>query len=107
MPLLASLVLAVCLPVLLHAAPIAESLVRIEATSQEPDYKTPWTGGEVGSGVGAGFVIEGDRIMTNAHVVSNARVLTVSKEGDPKPYPAKVLHIAHDCDLALLEVENV
>jgi S1-C subfamily serine protease len=107
MPRPALLFLAVCLPVLLHAAPIAESLVRIEATSQEPDYKTPWTGGEVVSGVGAGFVIDGDRIMTNAHVVSNARFLTVSKEGDPKPYPAKVLHIAHDCDLALLQVENV
>jgi S1-C subfamily serine protease len=107
MPRPALLVLAVCLPVLLQAAPIAESLVRIEATSQEPDYKTPWTGGEVVSGVGAGFVIEGDRIMTNAHVVSNARFLTVSKEGDPKPYPAKVLHIAHDCDLALLQVENI
>jgi S1-C subfamily serine protease len=52
-------------------------------------------------------VIDGDRVMTNAHVVSNARFLTVSKEGDPKPYPAKVLHIAHDCDLALLTVDNV
>ena len=101
------LILAVFFPGLLVAAPISESLVRIEATSQEPDYKTPWTGGEVLSGVGAGFVIDGDRIMTNAHVVSNARFLTVSKEGDPKPYPAKVLHIAHDCDLALLQVENV
>ena len=107
MPRLLPLILAVCFPALLQAAPIAESLVRIEATSQEPDYKAPWTGGEVGSGVGAGFVIDGDRIMTNAHVVSNARFLTVSKEGDPKPYPAKVLHIAHDCDLALLKVENV
>ena len=98
----ASLILAAAL----NAAPIAESLVRIEATSQEPNYKTPWNPGDVTSGVGAGFVIAGDRIMTNAHVVSNARFLTVSKEGDPKPYPARVLHIAHDCDLALLGVEN-
>jgi S1-C subfamily serine protease len=104
---LVSVLLAVCFPVLLHAAPIAESLVRIEATSQEPNYKTPWSPGEVISGVGAGFVIDGDRIMTNAHVVSNARFLTVSKEGDPKPYTARVLHIAHDCDLALLKVDNV
>ena len=101
------LVVALCLSAMAHAAPIAESLVRIEATSQEPNYKTPWSPGEVVSGVGAGFVIDGDRIMTNAHVVSNARFLTVSKEGDPKPYTARVLHIAHDCDLALLKVENV
>ena len=44
--------------------------------------------------------------MTNAHVVSNARFLAVSKEGDPKPYPARVVHVAHDCDLALLTVDN-
>lgn len=104
---LAPLLIAVCFPILLQAGPIAESLVRIEATSQEPDYKTPWSPGEIVSGVGAGFVIDGDRIMTNAHVVSNARFLTVSKEGDPKPYTARVLHIAHDCDLALLKVDNV
>ena len=90
----------------LHAVEISKSLVRIEATSQEPNYKTPWSPGDVTSGVGAGFVVDGRRIMTNAHVVSNARFLTVSKEGDPNPYLAQVLHIAHDCDLALLSVEN-
>ena len=90
----------------LHAVEISKSLVRIEATSQEPNYKTPWSPGDVTSGVGAGFVVDGKRIMTNAHVVSNARFLTVSKEGDPNPYLAQVLHIAHDCDLALLSVEN-
>jgi len=90
----------------LHAVEISKSLVRIEATSQEPNYKTPWSPGDVTSGVGAGFVVDGKRIMTNAHVVSNARFLTVSKEGDPTPYLAQVLHIAHDCDLALLGVEN-
>lgn len=89
-----------------YSAPVARSLVRIEATSQEPNYKAPWNPGEVSGGVGAGFIIAGNRIMTNAHVVSNARFLTVSKEGDPRPFPAKVLHIAHDCDLALLTVED-
>lgn len=89
-----------------QAAPVAKSLVRIESTSQEPDYKAPWNPGDVSGGVGAGFVISGNRIMTNAHVVSNARFLTVSKEGDPKPHPARVLFIAHDCDLALLTVDE-
>ena len=92
--------------VILQASPIVNSLVRIESTSQEPNYKAPWNSGEVTSASGSGFVIGGNRIMTNAHVVSNARFLTVSKEGDPKPYPARVLHLAHDCDLALLTVEE-
>ena len=90
----------------LNAVEISRSLIRIEATSQEPNYKTPWNPGDVLSGVGAGFVVDGKRVMTNAHVVSNARFLTISKEGDPNPYLAKVLHIAHDCDLALLGVED-
>lgn len=89
-----------------EAARVADSLVRIQATSQEPNYRAPWSGGEVASGVGAGFIITGNRIMTNAHVVSNSRFLAVSKEGDPKPYPARVVHVAHDCDLALLTVDD-
>ncbi|MEI8293489.1 MAG: trypsin-like peptidase domain-containing protein [bacterium] len=90
----------------LNAIEISKSLVRIEATAQEPNYKTPWSPGEVSSAVGAGFLVEGHRILTNAHVVSNVRFLSVSKEGDPNPYQAKVIHIGHDCDLALLSVEN-
>ena len=90
----------------LRAAEVAESLVRIEATSQEPNYRAPWSSGDVSSGVGAGFIVQGDRILTNAHVVSNVRFLTVNKEGDPKPYAAKVLYVAHDCDLALLSVDK-
>lgn len=82
----------------------AASMVRISTTAQQPDYAVPWNPGSVGSGVGAGFVIEGKRIMTNAHVVSNATFITVVKEGDPTPWEARVLHVAHDCDLAILGV---
>ena len=85
---------------------IAASVVRIEAATQDPNYRVPWSPGRMSGGVGAGFIIEGKRIMTNAHVVSNARFLTVSKQGDPKPYPARVQHVAHDCDLAILEVAD-
>jgi S1-C subfamily serine protease len=49
-------------------------------------------------------VIDGNRIMTNAHVVSNSRYLTVERDGDPNKYSAKVLFVAHDCDLALITV---
>ena len=86
------------------AVEIRKSLVRITATSQEPDYKVPWNPGSMSVGVGAGFVIDGDRIMTNAHVVSNARFIVVEKEDDPQHYPATVQFIGHDCDLAVLRV---
>jgi S1-C subfamily serine protease len=86
--------------------PIQKSLVRITATEVEPDYRAPWNSGGVQRGVGAGFVINGNRIMTNAHVVSNSRYLTVERDGDPNKYPATVLFVAHDCDLALLKVSS-
>src|SRR3954454_2492634 len=86
--------------------PIQKSLVRITATEVEPDYRAPWNSGGIQRGIGAGFVIEGNRIMTNAHVVSNSRYLTVERDGDPNKYPATVLFVAHDCDLALLKVAS-
>ena len=84
--------------------PVQKSLVRITATSVDPDYKAPWNAGSLQRGVGAGFVISGNRIMTNAHVVANSRYITVEREGDPNKYPAQVQFIANDCDLALITV---
>jgi len=84
--------------------PVQKSLVRITATSVEPDYKAPWNAGGLERGVGAGFVINGNRILTNAHVVANSRYLTVERDGDPNKYPAKVQFIANDCDLAVITV---
>jgi S1-C subfamily serine protease len=84
---------------------IQKSLVRITSTEVEPDYRAPWNTGAIGRGIGAGFVIDGRRIMTNAHVVSNTRYLTVERDGDPNKYPARVLFVAHDCDLAVITVD--
>ena len=87
-------------------AKIQNSVVRITATDVEPDYKAPWNSGAIQRGTGAGFLIAGGRIMTNAHVVSNSRYLTVERDGDPNKYPASVLFVAHDCDLALIKVAS-
>src|SRR5215212_2020483 len=84
---------------------VQKSVVRLTTTAVEPDYKAPWNSGAIGRGIGAGFVVEGSRILTNAHVVSNARYLTIERDGDPNKYPAKVQFVAHDCDLALVTVE--
>jgi S1-C subfamily serine protease len=86
--------------------PVQKSLVRITSTAVEPDYKAPWNSGAIQRGVGAGFVIDGNRILTNAHVVSNSRFLTVEREGDPNKYQATVQFVAHDCDLALITVPS-
>lgn len=85
---------------------IRRSLVRISNTAQEPNFRLPWLPGQTGGGTGTGWVVSDGQIMTNAHVVSNARFLTLEREGDPKRYIAEVDHIAHDCDLALLRVKD-
>ncbi|MDQ2823970.1 MAG: serine protease [Verrucomicrobiota bacterium] len=99
-------VIAVPVAPLRPNGPVQKSLVRITATAVEPDYKAPWNAGAIGRGIGAGFVIDGNRIMTNAHVVSNNRYLTVERDGDPNKYPATVQFVAHDCDLALVTVAS-
>ncbi len=85
---------------------IRKSVARVNNTSQDANYRTPWLPGGLGGGSGTGWVVSKDRLVTNAHVVSNARFLTVEKENDPKKYIAQVEHIAHDCDLAVLKVQD-
>jgi S1-C subfamily serine protease len=57
-------------------------------------------------GTGTGFLVGKRRIMTNAHVVSDARFLEVEKDGDAKRYRARVTFVGHDCDLASLTVDE-
>lgn len=85
---------------------VYKSVLRIEVATQTPDYRTPWNAGRFGGGIGTGFIIGKNQILTNAHVVSNARRVLITIYGSPKKYPAKVDFIAHDCDLALLSVED-
>lgn len=44
--------------------------------------------------------------MTNAHVVRWDRQIQVKRYQDPRPYIATVEFVAHDCDLAVLKVED-
>ena len=85
---------------------IRKSICRINNTAQEFNYRVPWLPGQMSGGSGTGWVVKANRLMTNAHVVSNAKLLTVEKENDPKKYVATVEFIAHDCDLAQLKVED-
>eukprot|EP01118_Nematostelium_gracile_P007791 TRINITY_DN2554_c0_g1_i1.p1 TRINITY_DN2554_c0_g1~~TRINITY_DN2554_c0_g1_i1.p1 ORF type:complete len:442 (-),score=106.86 TRINITY_DN2554_c0_g1_i1:35-1360(-) len=54
----------------------------------------------------SGFVISNKRIITNAHAIANQTSIMVRKHGDAKRYIAKVLAVGHECDLALLGVED-
>lgn len=94
------------LPLSALAASPERSVVQIMTFSQQPVWDSPWRFDSVRRSSGSGFVIKGKRIMTNAHVVSWAKQIIVRRYQDPRPFIAKVQFIGHDCDLALLEVED-
>jgi S1-C subfamily serine protease len=85
---------------------IFSAIVRVENQGWTPNYRVPWNAGGTSGGVGTGFLVAPNRFLTNAHVVSDSRLLYIKKIDDPKPYEAEIVHIAHDCDLALLALKD-
>ncbi|CAJ1970002.1 unnamed protein product [Cylindrotheca closterium] len=83
---------------------IFDSIIKVYATHKEPDLIMPWQSKHPVTSTSSGFVIEGNRIMTNAHSVEYATMVQVQKRGDPTKYLAVVEEIANECDLAILNV---
>lgn len=90
----------------LQANEAERAVVKIINFGQSPNWQEPWKFSQVRPGAGSGFVIAGNRIMTNAHVVSWSRQILVFRYQDPQPYRASIEYIGHDCDLAVLRVED-
>lgn len=104
-------VMAMALAALLPAAAknradIKSVVVRVDVVSQRPNYNDPWKMNSDRAGSGSGCVVAGERILTNAHVVSDQKFIQVQKAGDVEKYAAEVEFVAHDCDLALLKVKD-
>jgi len=83
-----------------------KSVVLIRSVKQGFHHRTPWkTRGMTRTG-GSGVIIPGPLVLTNAHNVSDYRYLELRKENLAKRYPARVLFVGHDCDLAVLTVDD-
>jgi len=103
----AAAALALALPALpAPARDIRSAVVKIFVTQQREDYQLPWQSGPMQGGTGSGFVIAQRRILTNAHLVSDARFIQVQREDDARRVRACVDFIGHDCDLATLTVDD-
>ncbi len=83
-----------------------KSVVQIITAYQEPNWAAPWIFDSPHFASGTGFLIDGNRIMTNAHVVAWTKQLLVRKYHDPQRYFATVEFVAHDVDLAILKVDD-
>ena len=82
------------------------AVVRVDTTFQQPDYFIPWQDKMQDASIGSGVVIDGNRILTNAHNVANATYITVKKQSGDDSYHASVLAVDYGCDLALLQVDD-
>ncbi|MCB1191806.1 MAG: trypsin-like peptidase domain-containing protein [Leptospiraceae bacterium] len=85
---------------------ILKSVVQIKVFSQKDDFYSPWLSKRLKSSSGTGFLIDKERILTNAHVISNARYIQVQRNNHTKWYEVEVLFVAHDCDLAILKAKH-
>lgn len=82
------------------------AITKIHVSSSGPDPVSPWQRTPAEQCSGSGAIIEGNRIITNAHVVAHAVDLQVSRHGDPTRYNARTLYVDHERDLALLTVDD-
>ena len=66
----------------------------------------PWQTKQQRESTGSGFIVDGNRIITNAHCVADQAHVMVRKHGDPRKYSARVVAVGHECDLALLTTDS-
>lgn len=93
------------------AAPAAaagpeDAAVRVFATARYPSQFRPWTNGIPAETAGSGTVIDGKRVLTNAHVVLYATEVHVQGRPGEDKVEAKVEFISPDMDLAVLTVKD-
>jgi S1-C subfamily serine protease len=85
---------------------IRPSVVKIYTTHRLPDPFRPWTKADPQDSSGTGFVIDGRRILTNAHVVNYPSQIYVQAYQSSEKVPAQVEAIALPMDLAILKVDD-
>lgn len=85
---------------------VLDCVVKIFATHCEPNYALPWAMTAQKQSVSTGFIISGNRILTNAHAVQHHTVVLLKRRGSDVKYRAKVVAVGNDCDIALLKVPD-
>jgi S1-C subfamily serine protease len=94
-----------------HSAPAAppnieNSVVKVFSTLRFPDPFKPWTKQAPTEVTGSGVVIEGKRILTNAHVVLYASQVQVQASAAGDKVSATVVAVAPGIDLAVLQLDD-
>jgi len=85
---------------------VRAAVVQLFVTNQKPDYDQPWQMLPPENSSGSGCIIAGRRILTNAHVVGDATYIEVQRAGATERFVGRVAFAGHDCDLALVTVDD-
>jgi S1-C subfamily serine protease len=83
-----------------------EAIVKVYTVHNVPDYYNPWNMRGTQNSTGSGCIIEGNRILTNGHVVRDQTFVQVRRFGESRRYQAQVQFVSHQADLALLTVDD-
>jgi S1-C subfamily serine protease len=106
MPIIAMVLLVLLGPVAGTAESLGDGVVKVMVDRRSADYEQPWQTLQQEEISGSGFVIDGQRILTNAHMVADDINIEVQKPGDSTNFEAELEYIAKDCDLAILTVKD-
>ena len=85
---------------------VQNSVVKVFSTVRLPDLYRPWVKQAPQEISGSGVIIEGHRILTNAHVVLYANQIQVQANQSGDKVSATVEAIAPGIDLALLKLDD-
>src|SRR2546422_699441 len=85
---------------------VEASVVKVFSTARYPDVYQPWTKQAPSEATGSGVVIEGKRILSNAHVVGYASQVQVQANQAGDKISATVEAIAPGIDLAVLKLDD-
>src|SRR4029077_17417667 len=91
-------------PAIAHEAESA--VVKVFSTMRRPDVARPWGKTSPIEAFGSGVVIEGKRILTNAHVIAYASQVQVQGNQSGDKISATVAAMDPGIDLAVLKHEN-
>lgn len=70
---------------------LLNGVVRIYCTHSQPNFGMPWQRMKQEFSTSTGFVIDGRRILTNAHAVEYGSLIQVKKRSSEKKYVASVI----------------
>ena len=85
------------------------AVVRVYCTHSPPSFAMPWQRLRQEFSTSTGFVIETQgekKLLTNAHAIEYGNLIQVKKRDSENKFVASVEAVGHECDLAILRVED-